>query len=134
RRPRRQGAEAAGRDRRASHRLRLVQSDDTRLRREGAARAVGLRAAPRAAGRHVPPHAARRVRRAPAAAARMTALAAFVVFATARGVYVTPDAGLHARRVATVPQETVVDDVAWIGRRHLWYVRWSIPTVRARLY
>ena len=44
------------------HRLRLVQPDDARRRREGAARGVRLRAAARDAGRHVPAHAARRVR------------------------------------------------------------------------
>jgi len=64
----------------------------------------------------------------------VTALAAFFVFATARGVYVTPDAGLHVHQVATVGIEAVVDDVAWVDRRHIWYVRWNIPSVRAFLY
>ena len=46
----------------ADDRLRLVQPDDARGEREGSRRRVGLHAAPRPAGRHVPAHAARRVR------------------------------------------------------------------------
>ena len=60
RRARRQGAAPARPDRRAAARLRLVQPDDARRRREDAPRGVRLRAAARAAGRHVPAHAARR--------------------------------------------------------------------------
>ena len=51
-----------GRARRAEARLHLLQPDDARLRRQGAARAVRLRARPHEAGRHVPAHAARRDR------------------------------------------------------------------------
>ena len=60
--PRRQGAAAARRDRRAAARLRLVQPDDARRRREDAPGRVRLRARARPPGRHVPAHAARRVR------------------------------------------------------------------------
>ena len=59
-----QGAAAARPHRRAAARLRLLQPDDARGRREGATRGVRLRAAARDAGGHVPAHAARRVRRA----------------------------------------------------------------------
>src|SRR5207248_1711654 len=55
-----QGAEAARRDGRAAHRLRLLQPDHAGRGRQGAARAVRLRADPRQAGGHVPAHAARR--------------------------------------------------------------------------
>ena len=61
----RQGAEANRRARSGQDRLCLVQPDDARIRREGAARRAWLRARPRAAGRHVPAHAARRGGRAP---------------------------------------------------------------------
>ena len=64
RRARGQGAAPARRDRRAAPRLRLVQPDDARRRREDPARGVRLRAAAGDAGRHVPAHAARRDRRA----------------------------------------------------------------------
>jgi hypothetical protein len=46
--------------RRAADRLRLVQSDDARLRREAAPGRLGLRAGAGAARGHVPAHAARR--------------------------------------------------------------------------
>ena len=55
--------EAGRRSGRAAARLRVVQPDDARRRLEAAARRVRLRARPRAAGRHVPAHAARRDRR-----------------------------------------------------------------------
>ena len=61
RRSRRQGAAADGRARLAEARLHLLQPDDARLRRQGAPRAVRLRARADEAGRHVPAHAARRV-------------------------------------------------------------------------
>ena len=56
--------QAPRRARRAAHRLRLVQPDDARRRPEAPRRGLRLPARPRAAGRHVPAHAARRVRRA----------------------------------------------------------------------
>ena len=59
---RRQGAAPARPDRCAAARVRLLQPDDARGRRQGAARGVRLRAGARDAGRHVPAHAARRVR------------------------------------------------------------------------
>ena len=49
----------------AADRLRLLQPDDARVGREGAAAGARLRARPRPAGRHVPAHAARRDGRAP---------------------------------------------------------------------
>ena len=56
-----------------AHRLRLLQPDDARAQRRAAGRG-GLRAAPRAAGRHVPADPAHRVRGAAGArlAARFT--------------------------------------------------------------
>ena len=51
---------AARRDRGAAARLRLVQPDDARRRREELRERVRLRAPARRAGRHVPAHAARR--------------------------------------------------------------------------
>ncbi len=59
-----QGAAADGRAGRGADRLRLVQPDDARLRREGAPARLRLRARARAARRHVPAHAARRDGRA----------------------------------------------------------------------
>ena len=44
----------------AAHRLRLVQPDDARIRPEGAARGLRLRARSLPPGRHVPAHAAHR--------------------------------------------------------------------------
>ena len=61
-RPGGEGAAADGRARGAEARLRLLQPDDARLRRQGAAGAVRLRAQADEAGRHVPAHAARRDR------------------------------------------------------------------------
>ena len=46
----------------AAPRLRVVQPDDARRQRQAAGRGVGLFARPRAAGGHVPAHAARRDR------------------------------------------------------------------------
>ena len=63
RRPRRQGASPPRPRRGAADRLRLVQPDDARRGREAAARRLGLPARARAAGGHVPAHAARRDRR-----------------------------------------------------------------------
>ena len=66
------GGEGAAPRRRARPRrarLRLVQPDDARRRREGAGRGLRLPARARAAGRHVPAHAARRDGGAPRRAA-----------------------------------------------------------------
>ena len=62
--PLRQGAAAARAARGLADRLRLVQPDDARRERQGAAGRVGLHARARAAGGHVPAHAARRGGRA----------------------------------------------------------------------
>ena len=107
RRPGRQGAAPARPDRRAAARLRLVQPDDARRRREGSPRGLRLRAAARDAGGHVPAHAARRVRRA----------------ARARVVGLRP-CGL-SRRSTESPQEIAAEkkldevtrEVAWDGVR-----------------
>ena len=64
RRARRQGAQAHRRPRGVTDRLRLLQPDDARVRREDPAAGARLRARPRPSGRHVPAHAARRDRRA----------------------------------------------------------------------
>jgi len=63
RRPRRQGTEAPRRDRGAAHRLRLVQPDDARRWPQAVVGGLRLPAGARASRRHVPAHAARRVRR-----------------------------------------------------------------------
>ena len=70
-----EGAQADRRARRSEARLRLVQPDDARLRRQGAARALRLRAPADEAGRHVPAHAARRDGLAADARARSRGLA-----------------------------------------------------------
>ena len=59
---RRQGLAEDWRARGPPDRLRLVQSDDPRIRPRGPPRRVRLRARPLHAGRHVPPHAAHRER------------------------------------------------------------------------
>ena len=64
------GAEAARRDRRATCRLRQLQPDNARRRREAPRGRLRLPRHARATRRHVPAHAARRVRRA--ARARVT--------------------------------------------------------------
>ena len=56
-----QGDQAARPDRRAADRLRLLQPDDAGRERQAAQRRLGLRAEARAAGGHVPAHAARGV-------------------------------------------------------------------------
>ena len=53
----------------AARRLRLVQPDDARRRHEAARRGVRLPARAHDAGRHVPAHAARRVRSTPGVSA-----------------------------------------------------------------
>ena len=70
-------------------RLRLVQPDDARRQRQDAARRLGLPARARAAGRHVPAHAARRVGRAASSRSRLKA--------------VTKSTGRRARVAAWLP-------------------------------
>ena len=74
---RRQGAAPPRPDRGAADRLRLVQPDDARLRREAAAGRLGLPARTGAAGGHAA-HAARRDGRAPRAGSGVRSTGAFL--------------------------------------------------------